>query len=243
VPSARLSKTPQNRSSAGNVSAARRKAFEILRRVEEEKSYASVLLSRLDTGLRVEDRALCHELVLGVLRWRSWLDRLIEHLAERNVDSLDLAARLALELGLYQLRFLARVPPPAAVNESVKLVRAGRSPAAAGFVNAVLRRAARERDYDPTADVGDALERVAVETSHPRWLIERWAELFGDGEAEALAHANNQPAPVAPGRFGTTRRRRGRARAFANRSLRLAGSRRNRIGSPACPKGANLSAG
>lgn len=187
----------QNRRSAGDISPARRAAFEILRRVEAEKSYASVLLSSLGSGLRVEDRALCHELVLGVLRWQLWLDRLIEHFAARNVESLDLPARLALQIGLYQLRFLSRVPPSAAVNESVNLVRTGGARSAAGFVNAVLRRSTREPDYNPAEVLSDPLERIAVETSHPRWLIERWARLFGAREAESLARANNQPAPEA----------------------------------------------
>src|SRR5262245_42322185 len=121
-----------------SVSAARRSAFEILRRVETESAFASVLLAKLNAEMREEDRALCRELVLGVLRRKLWLDRVIEHLAKRSCEGLDLSVRLALELGLYQLRFLTRVPPSAAVNESVNLVRAGRDKSAAGFVNAVL---------------------------------------------------------------------------------------------------------
>jgi len=128
------------------VSVARRSAFEILRRVETESAFASVLLAMLDPNMRADDRALCHELVLGVLRRRLWLDRIIEHFADRSFGKLDLSVRLALELGLYQLRFLTRIPAPAAVNESVDLVRSSREKSAAGFVNAVLRGATREPD-------------------------------------------------------------------------------------------------
>src|SRR5438128_2666474 len=130
------------------ISPARRAAFEILQRVEQDGAYASVLLAGLDERMRPDDRALCHELVLGVLRQQLWLDRALEHFADRRSEDIDLPARLALRLGLYQLRFLSRIPASAAVNESVNLVHAGGLHSAASFVNAVLRRATREPDYD-----------------------------------------------------------------------------------------------
>ncbi len=179
------------------ISPARRAAFDILRRVEEDNAYASALLATGDDRLRDDDRALCHELVLGVLRRRLWLDRTLEHLADRSVEGLDLAVRLALRIGLYQLRFLSRIPPSAAVNESVNLVRAARLKSAASFTNAVLRRATREPDYDPTANTPDSIEKLSIETSHPRWLIERWCSQFGFEEAALLARSNNRPAPLA----------------------------------------------
>ena len=179
------------------VAPARRSAFEILRRVETESAYASLLLAALDSTMREDDRALCHEIVLGVLRRKLWLDKAIEHFGERKVGKLDLPVRLALEMGLYQLRFLTRIPASAAVNESVNLVRSSRIKSAAGFVNAVLRRATREPDYDPLPTIEDSVVKLSIETSHPAWLIERWVQAFGFDEATAFARANNQPAPTA----------------------------------------------
>jgi 16S rRNA (cytosine967-C5)-methyltransferase len=179
------------------VSVARRSAFEILRRVETESAFASVLLATLDMNMREDDRALCHELVLGVLRRKLWLDRVIEHFANRRCEKLDFSVRLALELGLYQLRFLTRVPPSAAVNESVSLVRAGREKSAAGFVNAVLRRATREPDYDPTSAADARIEKLSCETSHPISLLERWIDAFGFDHAAGFANANNEAPPTA----------------------------------------------
>lgn len=179
------------------LSPARRAAFDILGRVESESAYASSLLAAADERLRSDDRALCYELVLGVLRRRLWLDSALQHFADRRIENLDLPVRLALQIGLYQLRFLTRIPASAAVNESVNLVRAAGVKSAAGFVNAVLRRATRESDYDPTTNVADPLEKLAIESSHPTWLIERWADAFGFDETVALARANNEPAPVA----------------------------------------------
>lgn len=187
-----------------SVSPARRAAFNILRRVEEEGAYASVLLASGDEEMRAEDRALCHELVLGVLRWQLWLDSLIEHYSRRRADSLDAPVRRALRIGLYQLRFLSRIPASAVVNESVNLAYLARLRSAASFINAVLRSATREPDYNPAEGVADTLKRLAIETSHPVWLIERWTKAFGMEEAGAFARANNEAAPIAfrvvPGR-------------------------------------------
>ncbi|HEX5833838.1 MAG TPA: 16S rRNA (cytosine(967)-C(5))-methyltransferase RsmB [Pyrinomonadaceae bacterium] len=178
------------------ISPARRAAFDILREVEAG-AFSSILLATEEPKLKPADRALTHELVLGVLRWQLWLDKLIDHFTKRRVESLDVAVRLALRLGLYQLRFLTRVPAPAAVNESVNLVRSAKVSSAAAFVNAVLRRAIREAEFDPAKDVTDPVEKLAIETSHPDWLIERWVSQFGIVEAEAFARANNRVPPTA----------------------------------------------
>ena len=175
------------------LSPARRAAFEILRRVEDEHAYAASLLSTVDPDLSGSDRALCYELVLGVLRWQLWLDRVLEHFAKRRLEKVDLPVRLSLRIGLYQLRFLSRVPPSAAVNESVNLVRAAGLQSAASFANAILRRAAREAQYDPAENVSNPIEKLAISTSHPEWLIERWVSALGLEEAGSLARANNEP--------------------------------------------------
>lgn len=178
------------------VSPARLAAFEILMRVSDG-AYASILLAQKEPESEPRDRALCHELVMGVLRWQLWLDRLAEHFTKRPTADLDVAIRLILRLGLYQLRFLSRVPASAIVNESVNLVHRARLRSAGALVNAVLRRAARELEIDPARHIADPFERLAVATSHPAWLIERWARAFGIEETEAFARANNQQAPVA----------------------------------------------
>ncbi|MBC7911204.1 MAG: 16S rRNA (cytosine(967)-C(5))-methyltransferase RsmB [Pyrinomonadaceae bacterium] len=188
---------PKLDNSSRNVSPARRAAFEILRRVEEEDAFATVLLAAIDEEMRGEDRALCYEIVLGTLRWQLWLDALIEHYAGRGAEKIDRPVRRALRIGLYQLRFLTRIPVSASVNESVNLAYLARLHSAAGFINAVLRRAVREIDYNPTAKIDDALQRLAIETSHPAWLLERWTKAFGSEETEKFARSNNEAPPVA----------------------------------------------
>jgi len=191
--------------SNAKVTEARRAAFDTLRRVEMEEAYAGNLLAseRYD-DLSREDHALLQELVLGVLRWRGQLDFLIEHYTHRRLDKLDPEVVIALRLGLYQLRFLSRIPPHAAINEAVKLVKELRKQSAAPLVNAVLRAAQRDADIDLTRSIEGPIEQLSIESSHPAWLIERWIERFGEEETRALALANNT-APRQAFRFNTKR--------------------------------------
>lgn len=177
------------------ISPARLAAFKILKQVETG-AFSSILLAAEEPHLQTADRALCHELVLGVLRWQLRLDKILEHFSKRAIESLDPPVRIALRLGLYQLRFLTRIPASAAVNESVSLVRASRLSSATALVNAVLRRATREVEYDPAAEVSDPLERIAIQTSHPVWLIDRWVQALGRDQAESFANANNLMPPT-----------------------------------------------
>jgi 16S rRNA (cytosine967-C5)-methyltransferase len=196
-------KPATNHKNRATVSPARRAAFDILRRVESEGSYASALLAALG-NLSREDRALAQELTLGVLRQQKLLDYFIERYSRRKIEKLDLAVVLALRLGLYQIRFLSRIPQSAAVNESVNLVKMARKTSAAGMVNAALRNAARHLDEKPGEAITDKSERLAVELSHAPWMLGRWAANFGEAEMHRLAFADNQ-TPESAFRINTLR--------------------------------------
>ncbi|MGD9561003.1 MAG: 16S rRNA (cytosine(967)-C(5))-methyltransferase RsmB [Pyrinomonadaceae bacterium] len=174
------------------ISPARTAAFDVLLKIGNERAFSSVLLPQYEERLSPRDRSLCHQLTLGVLRRQMYLDRLIDHFSGGR--KLDQAVRLSLRLGLYQLRFLDRVPGHSAVNESVDLVHRAKKSSARGFVNAVLRRAVREA-FEP--DYASDAERISIETSHPKWLIEKWADRFGLHQAELLAQANNELPAIA----------------------------------------------
>jgi 16S rRNA (cytosine967-C5)-methyltransferase len=190
------------------VSVARQIAFDILYRVAAEGAYASELLfTRLGPTVSRADAALATELTLGVLRWQGLLDFLLaRHLHrpsahedfENTVERLDLEVLLALRLGLYQLRFLERVPAHAAVGEAVELAKRSRKRSAAGLVNAVLRRVAEEAKVSgtdlemllpPEASVS---RRAAIRHSHPEWLVARWISRFGSERTGQLLQANNR---------------------------------------------------
>src|SRR5579864_4241532 len=128
------------------VSPARAAAFEVLLRIESTDAYASELLhSSRFAKLSPADHGLLTELVMGVLRWRSVFDTTIAAHSSQALAKLDLEVLITLRLGAYQLIFLDRVPAHAAINESVELVKRAQKRSAAGFVNAVLRKFAKDK--------------------------------------------------------------------------------------------------
>ena len=168
------------------ISPARTAAFEILNKIETKRAFSSDLLAEYERDLSVKDRGLCHELTLGVLRRQIYLDGVIDHLSK--VKKLDVAVRIAIRIGLYQILFLDKIPIHAAVNESVNLVQKAKKSSAKSFVNAILRRATLE---SISLVFADATDRLSVESSHPRWLIEKWVEEFGFDDAVKIANTNN----------------------------------------------------
>ncbi|MGH9818837.1 MAG: transcription antitermination factor NusB, partial [Pyrinomonadaceae bacterium] len=156
-----------------NISPARIAAFDVLYRIETEKAFSSPLLSQYENDLSVKDRSLCHEIVLGCLRRQIYLDRIIDHFSAK--PRLDAEIRVSLRIGIFQLLYLDKVPAYSAVNESVNLVQRAKKTSAKGLVNAVLRQLQRGR---PEFSYADETERISVETSHPRWLIEKWTGEF-----------------------------------------------------------------
>ena len=167
------------------VSPARAAAYEILLRVERDKAFSSTLLPRYESELGEKDAGLCHQIVLGVLRRKLYLDRRIrEHAGSKKID---LEVLTALRIGAYQLLELDRIPNHSAVNESVGLVQRARKTSAKGFANAILRRVASE----------PAVPELDDHLSHPEWLLERWIRQFGRERAVAIAEANNRPSRIA----------------------------------------------
>jgi 16S rRNA (cytosine967-C5)-methyltransferase len=174
------------------VSAARSTAFDILMRIEQRDSYASELLhSSRVARLPGEDHRLATELVMGVLRWRSSLDRAIAEASAQPLRKLDTEVLIALRLGTYQLHYLERIPDRAAIYESVELVKQGPKRSATAFVNAVLRKLASLAQNQDSA-TADSAHDLALRYSHPEWLVERWAAAYGFETAEKICAYDQQ---------------------------------------------------
>jgi len=159
---------------------ARTAAFDILQKVEAG-GYASDLLRAAPLDPR--DAGLTSQIVFGVLRFRAQLDFLIDRQTSSKTGTprrLDPEVRTALRMGVFQLRYLERVPAHAAVADSVELVKRARKTSAAGLVNAILRRVDRAPVAWPTRE---------VELSCPDWLLARWERHYGADTAVAIARA------------------------------------------------------
>ncbi len=175
------------------ISPARTVAFDILLRVDQQDAYASELLhsDRLEP-LSSADRGLATELVMGVLRWRSRLDEVIAAAAGRSLSKLDPEVLTALRLGVYQLRYLSRIPAHAAISDSVDLVKRAHKRSAAPFANAVLRKVAASKPNSPADAAETTATSVAGEFAHPEWLVSRWIGEFGLERAMLICRHDQQ---------------------------------------------------
>jgi 16S rRNA (cytosine967-C5)-methyltransferase len=143
------------------------------------------------------DQGLLRELVLGSLRWLRRLDDVLAQASHRRFAEIEPALRGPLRIAAYQLLFLDRVPSYAAVDEAVEQAAQRTHRGGASFVNAVLRRLAR--DPRPAAwpvREADPVRRLAIEESHPDFLVRRWIERFGEARTRRLLAANNRAKPL-----------------------------------------------
>ncbi len=189
---------------------ARSLAFDVLRRVERQGAFASLLLQNLPREIPREEARLATELVYGVLRHRLADEHVLVSLAGRPLARIEPDVALLFRLAAHQILRLDRVPDRSAVDEAVKAARsvggtrrAARASAAAGFLNAVLRRLSREKagpllppipreEVDPEGHA----EALAIVHSHPAWIVRRWIARYGAAETARLLAANNTKPPL-----------------------------------------------
>ena len=176
---------------------ARKVALEILFRVAHKGAFADALLGDRLPDFELNDRRLITLMVLGTLAWRGLLDFEIANLAGRPIDKIDDAVVEILRLGLFQIRHLDRVPMHAVVDTAVTIANSDRRTRnASGLVNAILRKAARQKA--PTLDLGgDDLAKLALQYSHPRWMAESSSRPLAASTLRRIMAANNEAAPSA----------------------------------------------
>jgi 16S rRNA (cytosine967-C5)-methyltransferase len=180
---------------------ARLAAYDVLRAVREQDAYANLVLPGLlrQRGITGRDAALATELAYGTLRAQGQLDAVLQTCVDRPLDQVDPPVRDVLRLGAYQL-LRTRIPSHAAVSATVDLARTVLTAGPVGFANAVLRKVAAQ---DLDAWLGqlrpdDEVDAVALETSHPRWVVQAFRDaLRGDlGEARRALVADDERPQV-----------------------------------------------
>lgn len=178
----------------------RRTAYRVLKRVDEDAAYSNIALDHEleSSGMSPEDKGLATELTYGTLTWRRALDCILDDIVHGGVSRLQDDVLRVLRIGAYQLVFLDKIPPHAAVDESVKLADEVQSGRARGLINAVLRTLVerveeageeglkwwdeRDRERKPVRYLG---ERFSL----PNWITNRLLQLYDADKAERLAAA------------------------------------------------------
>jgi 16S rRNA (cytosine967-C5)-methyltransferase len=183
------------------IAPARSLAFATIRQTFEDGAYTERAFragaERL--GLEGRERAQAQRLAFGAVQRKGTADAAIERLAGRSTRLLDPPVLAGLRLGLYELLFADGTPDHAAVDQAVELVKGAGAAHAAGLVNAVLRRGARERRQLSAALLEDDSTPAAAATAHsaPLWLVEMWWRELGPEVTRSLLAACNRPAEVA----------------------------------------------
>ncbi len=178
-------------------SSVRAVAAAVLERALGERLGLERLLRSAARPFADRDRALLRSLVVGSARWLRRLDAVLAAASSRPLARIDPVLLAPLRVGLFQLLYLDRVPAHAAVDEAVAEARRRSHRGGAGFVNAVLRRVAATPPLDAwPVEEDDPLRRLAIETSHPDFLVERWTERFGEAAVRRLLAANNRRKPL-----------------------------------------------
>ncbi len=174
----------------------RNTALNILNRLDRDHRTLDTILDEVlsrGTFPARRDRALLQALVFGALRWRGRLDYVIDFFSRTPANKMDLPVRNILRLGLFQILYLSRIPPSAAVNTAVEIAKRSSPPWVVRFVNGVLRSAAREHEKVKFPDINrDPTAAISARKSFPEWYVRRWVNTVGPAETMALCDAVNK---------------------------------------------------
>ncbi|MFQ5863926.1 MAG: 16S rRNA (cytosine(967)-C(5))-methyltransferase RsmB [bacterium] len=174
---------------------AREIAVKILDDVYKKDVYVDDLLVNAlnEQTLKQEDKSLILELVNGTLRWRGQLDWILTNYFKGDFKNCHSRLKSILELSLYQLKFLNKIPEYAAVSQGVEIAKKSGRKAWGNLVNGVLRSYLREAESlrFPSLEA-DPISALAVQYSHPTWMVRRWLDRFGLEETKQLCQYNNR---------------------------------------------------
>ncbi|MBL7991253.1 MAG: 16S rRNA (cytosine(967)-C(5))-methyltransferase RsmB [Candidatus Kapabacteria bacterium] len=174
---------------------ARGLAIKILSRLDQSDSYLDKLLEYelAHCDLKPVDRALLTELVHGVTRWQAKLDWVLTGFYHGEFVKCIVPVKNAMRIALYQVMFLQRIPPFAAVSESVELIKRLKGHRSGNLVNAILRNILNNiNNIRYPLRHEDVARHFSIIYSHPFWMVKRWIERFGEKDAEELLRMNNE---------------------------------------------------
>ncbi|WP_425448971.1 16S rRNA (cytosine(967)-C(5))-methyltransferase RsmB [Dethiothermospora halolimnae] len=171
----------------------RQKVFKILYEINEKDAFSNMAINKNIKGIRDNDIGLVREIVYGVLENKIYIDFIIKKFSKIKLRKISPAIKNILEMGIYQIIFLDRIPDSAAVNESVKLSKKYGHKGTHGFVNGVLRNVVRNKNKIELPDKkNNPIQYLSVKYSHPEWMIKKWIKDYGYSFAEGICIANNK---------------------------------------------------
>lgn len=188
----RKSKSPSRKQQTKTAknSSARATAIDILLGRQAANTPVDGFFNKLTTQLSPRDRGFAKTLVYGVLRQKQYLDFIIEQFSKHPLKKMKPRTLVTLETGVYQLLFLDRIPPSAAVHATIDTLKdAGQPRWLQGFANGILRNVTRKKDFLPTPEQAQTKGHPIL--NHPGWMIDRWQHQFGKKKSEDICRLNN----------------------------------------------------
>lgn len=180
------------------MGSAREAAMLTLTACDQQGAWSEGHLKRTlkEGSLDRRDAALATRLCFGVLQTRMTLDWYLARYCTGGLKRLEPKVLSILRISLYQILYMDKIPPSAAVNEGVQLTKKHcRNPRAAGMVNGVLRGILRDMPLPPPKG-RDTMETLSLQTSHPQWLVEEFAQKLGMEGVRAWLEADNSQPPT-----------------------------------------------
>ncbi|WP_067838723.1 16S rRNA (cytosine(967)-C(5))-methyltransferase RsmB [Amphibacillus sediminis] len=174
----------------------RQQALKVLERIGDNGGFSHLVLDQAlsQSDWSSKDEALLTELVYGTLQRKLTLNYYTQYFVKK-ANKLENWVKWLLYLSFYQMKFLDKVPDHAILHQAVEIAKRRGHSGVAKLVNGVLRSAQRQGFPDLT-DITDSIEQIAIETSHPRWLVERWADCYGVEKTVSICQANLQQKPL-----------------------------------------------
>jgi len=172
----------------------REAALDILEYVEKNGAYSNLVLNNTINKNKYSrmDAALLTEICYGTLQRKLTLDFYLYPFIKKQ-KRIDSWVRQLLRLSVYQMVYLDKIPDHAIINEAVQIAKKRGNKGISGFVNGILRSIQRE-GVPPLSAIQDSVERLTIETSHPKWLVERWIQQYGFDKTKQMCEENVRPA-------------------------------------------------
>jgi ribosomal RNA small subunit methyltransferase B len=173
--------------------------LDMLFSLREGKLSHTILKDTLDSYLYLDksSRGFITRLYEGTIEKRLYLDFIIDGYSKTPVKKMKPVIMLLLEISVYQLFFMDRVPDSAAINEAVKLAKKRGLTGLSGFVNGVLRNIARNKEKIALPDKNkDLIKYLEIKYSTPRTVVEYLIKDYGNEEAEAVLEAFEEKRPL-----------------------------------------------
>ncbi|BAC13463.1 hypothetical conserved protein [Oceanobacillus iheyensis HTE831] len=170
--------------------------LDILIRIEKDHGFSNLLLNHelKQRQLNEKDERLLTEVVYGSLQHQMTLDYYLSKFV-KSKKKLDIWVQSLLRMSFYQMIYLEKVPDHAVIHESVEIAKQRGHKGISSFVNGVLRSLQRQGVPELT-EIKDPIERIAIETSHPEWLVKRWSEMYGMETTANMCRNNLEHHPL-----------------------------------------------